>query len=478
MIDSTRSPGIAPTTPGGPTLPTTTAAAPPTTPDSGSLSRNASAGDPRLPGLGSSDIDVIHYDVSLRYDPTQSTIEGVLVVDLTTTTATDRLSFDADAIDVEDVFVEGEPQRFSVGDRELTIVLDDPVSGGAELTIGIEYTVALNASNRFGADAGIFVTPGGLWSVNEPDGTSTWMPSSDHPTDKATWTFAVNVPSGSVGVANGALTSTTDEPDGTTTWTWEQSEPMAPYLVLLLVGDYEIIDGGVTASGVELIHVAIKGSVSSIDAYQDVTVAQIDFFERLFGPYPFDRYGLAITDSTPGLAMETQGRSLFSDGDLDGSVGYLQHLLLAHELAHQWFGDAVSPGTWDDIWLNEGFATYAQWLWLDEAGMATVDDLAVGTLDGLPDTGGPVGRPDQLFSDVSYNGGAVALHALRLTIGDDPFFEGLRAWVGEYSGRSATTSDFRAVMEAVSGVDLAAFLGAWVETEDRPDRFPAADPTA
>jgi aminopeptidase N len=247
---------------------------------------------------------------------------------------------------------------------------------------------------------------------------------------------------------------------------------MASYLTLLLVGDYELVDAGTTAGGVGLHHAAIDGSAAALDAYTEVTREQFEFFEPLFGPYPFARYGLAITDSTPGLAMETQGLALFSSGDLDGSLGVLQHLLLAHELAHQWFGDAVSPGTWDDIWLNEGFATYAQWLWLAEAGFTSVEALAADALAALPDAGGPVGRPDELFGAVAYDGGAIVLHALRSSVGDDVFFEGLRTWVAEHRDGAATTDDLRAVFERISGRDLAAFFDVWVTSEQRPDRFP------
>lgn len=444
----------------------------------GSVSRSLSSGDPRFPGLGSSDIDVARYDVAITYDPALQEFAGTVVADLVTTTLTDRVSFDADALDIHGVTVDGVERPFLAADRELTVTLLDPVAGGTKLTVEIDYSVDLDPLRRFADEAGVFVTSGGLWAVNEPDGTSTWMPVNDHPTDKAIWNVSLTVPSGSVGVANGSLVSTSDAPDGATTWTWEQSDAMAPYLTLLLIGDYELIDGTEAASGVALRHVAIDGSAESISAYDEITVAQMAFFERLFGPYPFAEYGIAITDSTPGLAMETQGRSLFSSGDLDGSVGFLQHLLLAHELSHQWFGDAVSPGTWDDIWLNEGFATYAQWLWLEEAGFATVDELAADALVGLPDAGGPVGRPDDLFGNVSYDGGAVALHALRLTVGDDAFFAGLRSWVKLHRGGSATTADFRVVMEARSDTDLESFFTEWIDTEDRPDRFPDAAPTA
>jgi aminopeptidase N len=316
----------------------------------------------------------------------------------------------------------------------------------------------------------VFRSDGGLWSVNEPDGVSTWMPANDHPTDKATWTFRLTVPEGLVGVANGRLVDIEPD-DDTITWTWEQDEEMASYLVLLLVGDYELVDDGVSASGVELRHVVLTDERRDLDRYLDVTRDQLEFFESLFGPYPFERYGLAIADSQPGLAMETQGLPIFSTDDLDGQLGFLQHLLLAHELAHQWFGNAVSPATWDDIWLNEGFASYAQMLWFDEAGISSLDRETTLALRSLPDTGWPLDAPDELFGTVSYNGGAVALHALRRTIGDEPFFDTLRAWVA--GNEDGTTDDFQRTAERVSGRDLDDFFDTWVRSPDGPpDAYP------
>lgn len=444
----------------------------PDTTDSVAVSRSTSAGDPRFPGLGSADIDVGHYEVTLSYDPAAQALDGSVRIEMMTTTTTDRVALDARSLDVARVAVDGTERPFLAADRELLITLPSPVVAGTPLTVEVDYRASLDPGLSFVDDAGIFVTSGGFWSVNEPDGTSTWMPVNDHPTDKASWTFSVTVPDPVVAVANGALVDSATASPGSTTWTWRQAEPMASYLTLLVVGDYELIDAGTTPSGVDLQHAAIVGSSAAADTYTDITLEQFEFFEALFGPYPFDRYGLAITDSTPGLAMETQGLSLFSSTDLDGSVGLLQHLLLAHELAHQWFGDAVSPGTWNDIWLNEGFATYAQWLWLDEAGFATVDEFAVDALAALPDAGGPVGRPDELFGTVAYDGGAIVLHALRATVGDDVFFESLRAWVAEYIHGTATTDDFRAVVERISGIDLESFFDEWVDSEQRPDRFP------
>jgi aminopeptidase N len=210
--------------------------------------------------------------------------------------------------------------------------------------------------------------------------------------------------------------------------------------------------------------------------YLDATAEQIEFFEQWFGPYPLDRYGLAISDSFSGLAMETLGRSLFSRDDFPnghGGVTSITDLLLSHELAHQWYGNAVTLGRWEDIWLNESFATYGQWMWFEHIGDATVDEQAEMALATRPP--GATGEPDagELFGYNSYDGGAVVLHALRRTIGDDAFFTVLRQWIDQFDGESCTTGGFIGLAEEVSGEDLTEFFDEWLFATHPPQTFPA-----
>ena len=181
---------------------------------------------------------------------------------------------------------------------------------------------------------------------------------------------------------------------------------------------------------------------------------------------------LATDGSTGGLAMETQGRSMFSSEDIGGRFDYGENLLLGHELAHQWFGDAVTPADWGDIWLNESFATYGEWMWLEEAGLGTVDDSARNALANRPP--GATGTPSvgEMFGYNSYDGGAAVVHALRRTIGDDAFFTLLRRWIGENNGTSRTTADFIALAQQVAGQDLTAFFDTWLFATRPPSSFP------
>ena len=285
---------------------------------------------------------------------------------------------------------------------------------------------------------GWFPTETGSYVLNEPDGAHTWMPANDHPSDKATWRFELTVPDGTAAIANGHLVEQRDG-RGQDTWVWEQREPMATYLVQLLTGSYEVLDGG-RAGDTPLVNVALRRDVEQMQPYFDLTDDQIEFFEPLFGPYPLDQYGLAFTESFPGLAMETQGRSLFSRDDFeDPEPGLIQQLLLAHELAHQWFGNAVTPADWSDLWLNESFASYGQWLWLDHIGLWDLEAQAEANLRQRQSPTEPTGEPTRgnLFGYERYDGGAVVVHALRGQLGDEAFFELLRRWVADNDGTLA-----------------------------------------
>lgn len=426
-------------------------------------------GDLLFPDLGNPGIDVRRYDVRLDYDPVAEEIEGTVRVSLELTEPRRSITLDAVGLQVAAVEVDGEPAEFERDDPELRIELPRPVDVGREVVVDVRYSAGTSGTDSaVGLDVGWFETPDGSYVLNEPDGARHWMPCNDHPSDKATWTFDIQAPEELTVVANGELQS-----NGGGRWVWVEDEPMATYLTQVLVGDYELIEGA-TPDGLALLHAVQRGSKDDVQPYLDLTVQQVEFFEQWFGPYPLERYGLAITDSPSGLAMETQGRSLFSRDDLPGGNPlYLQHLLLAHELAHQWFGNAVTPEVWQDIWLNESFATYAEWMWLEQAGFGTVADSASQALASRA-LGSPASpTADDLFGSNSYGGGAVTLHALRLVIGEEPFFELLRRWVQSNIGGSASTKDFIAMAEEVSGSSLTSFFADWLFADRPPTAFPA-----
>ncbi|HKA04592.1 MAG TPA: M1 family metallopeptidase, partial [Acidimicrobiales bacterium] len=303
-------------------------------------------------------------------------------------------------------------------------------------------------------------TPAGSYAINEPDGARTWFPANDHPSDKATFTFHITVPDGTVAVANGTP-SPPVEAKGLTTYMWTMDQPMATYLATVAVGDYTIHDS-TGPHGLPIRDAYLRLDTATVTPCLGLTAEMITFYEPKFGPYPLDSAGVLIADSTPGLAMETQGRSLFSRDDF---MGGCPDQLMAHELAHQWFGDAVTPARWRDIWLNEGFATYGEWLWGTKDDPATMARLAADARDDLARAGStarPIADPtvDTLFAFPVYQGGAAVLQSLREQVGDTTFFGILQQWVARYRGRSATTDDFIATASDVAGRDLGPFLHA------------------
>ncbi|WP_040491145.1 M1 family metallopeptidase [Ilumatobacter nonamiensis] len=438
-----------------------------------------SIGDRLFPDLGSADVDVRTYDVVMIIPPdpqdATSPIDASVTIDAGVRPGVGTLAFDAVGLDIESVEVDGNSADFEV--EEPKLLIDLPADRGDTVSATIHYSFAPSpvrsaAGVEVGWDPG---EAGSSYVLNEPDGARTWMPANDHPSDKARWTFDLTVAPDRIAVANGALERRGD--DGGR-WVWHQDEPMSTYLVQVIVGDYELIDGGTVPSVdgdlIPLTHVVPAGERTTFDPAIDGIDEHIRFFEDLFGPYPLDRYGLAFVEELTNAAMETQGRSLFGAADFRGGLGFFPQLLLAHEIAHQWFGNAVSPAAWTDIWLNESFATYAQWLWLDHIDLQDLDRYAETMLGQRQNGNGSTGLPDaaDLFGFNSYDGGAVVAHALRAEIGDDEFFELLSRWVGENLGTSRSTDDFIALAEEVSGRDLATFFDAWLFADALPAEYP------
>lgn len=438
----------------------------------------ASGPDDKLfPNLGNAGIDVKTYDLDLSFDPADDQLKATVAIELTALTDLTEFSLDADGPTIDKVEIDGAPAKFVQAAPKLKITPAARLSPGDTATVKVAYHMD-TAANGVGPgsgpmDVGWYNTPGGAYVLNEPDGTHRYLPSNDHPSDKATWKVTLHVPSGLTGVANGALVSHDTTSTGEV-WVWREDAPMATYLLQLLIGKYTIIEDQVPG-GPKLVSVVLTEAVDRTKECLSTMAEQITYMQKYFGPYPFDQYGLAITDSFSGLGMETQGRSLLSVDDMVGCPRGPDSLF-AHELAHQWFGNAVTPPRWKDIWLNESFATYGQWMWSSRNG--SIDSYAGNGL--RQGGGGSIGDPtvDQMFSSNTYEGGAAALQALRLTVGDDHFFQILQHWVHDNFGKSATTEDFIALAEKISGTDLTAFFDTWLYSTTVPSTLPNSTPAS
>ncbi|PPH12170.1 hypothetical protein C5C71_04300 [Rathayibacter sp. AY1C1] len=434
----------------------------------GAVDGGTSAGDPYFPGLGSSGFDALTYSLVLKYDPATRALGGRAVVTLAPQKDLRSLSFDLTGLTVSKVTVNAGVARFSQSGDELTVTPARTLRKGLPALVSIDYAGTTgNPVDGTGAPFGWWSTDDGALVASEPDGASTWYPVNDSPADKARYTFSITVPEGRTVVANGLPVGSPTTSKGWTTSRWVETSPMASYLAMVNIGDYDLVrstQGGVTT--IDAIDRDITGdSRARTEAALAKQGAIIDYFSSVFGPYPFRSAGAVVDDERIGYALETQGRSFYSGGADESTV--------AHETAHQWYGDSVTPETWSDIWLNEGFATYAEWLWEEHTGGASVTESAARVAAAPADDpfwSTAVADPGAagLFDAPVYARGGLTLVALRDRIGADAFGVLLKRWASENRYSNATTADFQALAENVSGSDLADFFDTWLRTKEKP----------
>ncbi|MFJ8333082.1 M1 family metallopeptidase [Streptomyces sp. NPDC094437] len=426
-------------------------------------------GDPYFPELGNGGFDARHYALGIGYDPDTDRLDGRATL---TARATENLSsFDLDLqkLTVSRVDVDGRRAAFTRDGDELRVTPDRFLRKGRDFQVTVVYggiPEPLTGPIVFGSDYGWMKTDDGVFVACEPNAASTWFPSSDHPSDKATYDIRIKAPKGLTGISNGRLVSTWDR-GGSTYSHWRETEPMAPYLATATIGKFEVRTG--RTPGGTPIYVAIDpvlADSNSVDVY-GVTAAATDYWSTLFGPYPFEETG-AIVDDMPqaGFSLEVQSKPAYSAVRDEDTI--------VHELAHQWFGDSVSVDTWKDIWLNEGFATYAEWLWAEHRGTGTAHDLFRAAYDARPADAAfwktVVADPqrDTMFSSAVYWRGAMTLQMLRERIGDRAFFQLLPAWTAAHRHGNAKTADFIALAERISGQQLDDLFTTWLTTPGKP----------
>jgi aminopeptidase N len=256
-------------------------------------------------------------------------------------------------------------------------------------------------------------------------------------------------------------------------WNWRSVKPQAPYLTFLAIGQYEVRVAD-APNGQELITAYgddLGDNRPAARASVERTPEVIETLEQFFGPYPFEAQG-GIVDSGLGFALENQTRPVYDGGFFfRGS----NTSVVAHELAHQWFGDSVSVRDWREIWLNEGFASYAEYLWSDVQGEGTPAELAQFVYDAIPADDefwqvkpGDPGAGANQFHDAVYDRGAMTLQALRTAVGDDAFFTILRRWPAAHKYDTATTAQFIALAERISGQQLDDLFNTWLYTVGKP----------
>ncbi|CCK26063.1 metallopeptidase [Streptomyces davaonensis JCM 4913] len=428
-------------------------------------------GDPYYPAYGNGGYDVSHYDLRLKYQPATDRLEGTATLLARTTEDLSRFNLDF-LLDVGEVQVNGAKASFATsGEHELEITPKKALAKGSHVTIVIRYSGVPSGEKAYGFTSWHRTADGGV-AANEPEAAWWWFPSNDHPLDKATYDVSVQVPDGTQAISNGTLQSTTSRL-GWTRYNWRSNKPQATYLATLAVGKFDITTGR-SESGIPVVNAYSKdlgdndgAARASIERTGEIA----DWLAEYFGPYPFNALGGYVPNTNTGYALETQTRPFYSPRQFAAGSNTQ---VVVHELAHQWYGDLVSVSGWKDIWINEGFARYAQWLWSEHEGEGTAQEIAdyVYATRAADDPfwtvrpGDP--GPDNQFHIAVYDRGALALQALRNEIGDEDFFAILKGWTQKYAYGNASVGDFRAYAEQVSGQSLGSLFDTWLFEPSKP----------
>jgi aminopeptidase N len=427
--------------------------------------------DPYVPGHGDAGYSARQYDLRLTYRPSTNRLDARAVIEATARQELDRFTLDLVGLSVSKVLVDGRPPRkYTHRDNKLIVDLARPIADSQTFSVSVAYAGHPEPVRSRWGEVGWEELREGSLVAGQPTGAPSWFPCNDHPANKARYRIAVTTDSPFAVVANGTLIEQRSRAS-TTTWVYESPQPMASYLATVQIGHY------VSRRSDELsptIRVTAPARLSA-HAAADFSAQRgmMTLFEELFGPYPFDDYSVVVTDDALEIPIEAQGLSIFGSNHVNGRGAYER--LVAHELAHQWFGNSLTVLRWRDIWLHEGFACYAEWLWSERSGGPSAQSCAERywkRLKAAPedlllaDPG-----PDLMFDDRLYKRGALTLHVVRQSLGDSGFFDLLRDWVVQHEHGSVTTEQF---VEHVKAADAATaeLVAPWLFSRPMP-RLPA-----
>ncbi|MFI8828094.1 M1 family metallopeptidase [Streptomyces sp. NPDC053431] len=424
--------------------------------------------DPYFPKLGNSGYDVSHYALTLSYDPATGRLDGRAEITAKATQDLSAFNLDFVGLTVRGATVDGRPAAVNRAGNELTLRPRAEIEDGAEFRATVTYDgVPQKITDSDGSEEGWLKTADGALALGEPTGSTAWFPGNHHPSDKATYDIAVTVPAGVKAFSNGVLSSEKKTADGRGTSVWHVAEPMASYLATLAIGRFDTTTTTALGGKVPVVTAVDPVVAAGAAALRARIPELLEWETENFGPYPFAAAGAIVErDGDAGYALETQTRPVFPGSSFDTST-------LVHEMAHQWYGDSVSPATWKDMWLNESFATYAEWLYAEDfehtpAQKSFEKAFANDAAWAFPPAEPP--KAEDLFGTPVYQRGAMVLHRIRQEVGDDTFYEILAGWPAEHRHGNATTKDFTEYVESVAGRDLSGLWDVWLYGDGKPAR--------
>lgn len=439
-----------------------------------------SLGDTYLPELGNGGYDALHYHLNVTPDFETETLDATVTISIQATQDLEEFNLDFWGFTITELLVNGGHTDYQRDGIELTVFPSPLIRTDETVTIVISYhgqpREGLDTRRYHLASSGWVFHAVGSLVTSEPRGASLWYPVNDHPSDKATYSYEITVPAPYVVATNGQLLDVIEN-DGMLTYKSETKDLTASYLVTVQIGDF-VLDESQMENNIPIRNYFARPYYEELLPIFAETADMIAFYEDIIGEYPFDVYGSVVNDFELPFALETQTLSTYGTKIVDDSVR--THITLAHELLHQWFGNSISPARWQDIWLNEGFASYLSLLWAEERYGSNImaiilDDWYKTSIDpeffaSSPDA---IGDPTpQFFLHRSiYWKGALTVHALRLHVGDDIFFEIIRTYYQQYRDNHARIEDFIALASDVSQEDLTAFFDSWLYQKSVPSLF-------
>lgn len=428
----------------------------------------------------------VHYNVALVLDDRLSTITSAKA-EITIQTLKDNLTLidlDFGELSVDSVTVNTQQARFEHANGRLNVTIPTPKPRDARMMVTVTYHGAPKDGLILSSDkSGNRSAVGDNW----PDRVHHWIPSLDHPSAKATVRFTVTAPERNLVVANGAFDKVETTASGTRTWSYSERSPIPPYCMIIAVGQFALIKpDGPTVTPLSY-YVPQADRDFALRGFAPANPS-LKLFSETIAPYPYEKLAL-IVGATRFGGMENSsaivfGSNLFdprSNSDPVSSVFNLRPglvSLIAHEVAHQWFGDSVTESTWADIWLSEGFATYFAGLFIqryegEQAFRRYMDSQAEVYLNYAKRKRTPLFDTETeslmgLLNGNSYQKGSWVLHMLRGRLGDDAFFKGLRAYYRAHEHATASTEDLRAALEKASNSNLKEFFARWVYAAGHP----------
>ncbi|MEU4669515.1 M1 family metallopeptidase [Amycolatopsis sp. NPDC023774] len=455
--------------------------------------------DSYLPGHGNGGYRVRHYDLDLDYRVGPNRLSGTAVLTCVATQALSRLTLDLGEFRVSRVLVDGRPAKFVRRGLKLQVKPARSMAADTEFRVEVRYVGNPRPVPSRWGDIGWDELTDGALVASQPIGAPSWFPCNDHPADKASYRVTVTTSSSYLVAVTGNLVSRYQSAS-TATWVFERPEPTATYLMSVQVGRYDDVELVAGSGAGWFSHPEARSSrmplgfgrgngVESVVATVPQRAAvpprlrrafardfgrqgrMMDVLQRLFGPYPFGEYVVVVTDDALDDPIEAQGMSIFGANHVDGRR--TNERLVVHELAHQWFGNSLTVADWRHIWLNEGFATYAEWLWSEESGGQPADSLARTWHARMKAKPADVRISDpgvaRMFDERVYKRGALTLHALRGEIGDPAFFALVKEWASEHRHATVSTEEFVASAEAYAARSLRPFFTDWLETPALPE---------